>query len=385
MEEQSKKCRLCKNQLKERNPILQFHNMPSIAQNFPTKDQLGQDCGIDFSIYQCPYCGLIQILEKPVSYYKDVIRAVAVSQEMAEFRKVQFEKFLRENQLIGKRIIEIGAGAGEYMTLMEAAGAVVYGIEHRNTSVSAGKEKGLTLYQGYISSKEYAIGDSPFDGFYCMNYLEHVPELNEFLQGINYNLTEGGIGLIEVPNTDRIIQDAMFSEFMLDHLSYFTQETLKRVVEQNGFKVKSCEVVWNEYMISMVVEKRRKIDGTGFQKGEQTLIKEVNAFIEDMNVKGKKVAVWGAGHEALSILAIAQLRGRIDGVIDSADFKQNKYTPATHIPIYSPDRIKEQKIEAILVIAGSFTNEVCRIIKGINEEIICAIIEDNKIKLRSRE
>ena len=55
-----------------------------------------------------------------------------------------------------------------------------------------------------------------------MSYLEHLPDPNTVLQGISYNLNEDGIGLVEVPNFEMILEKNLYSEFIIDHLFYFT-------------------------------------------------------------------------------------------------------------------------------------------------------------------
>ena len=44
-------------------------------------------------------------------------------------------------------------------------------------------------------------------------------------------------------------------------------------------------------------------------------------------------------------------------------FKQDKYTPATHLPIVSPDALDSDPVEAVIVMAASYSDEVARIIR----------------------
>ena len=86
-------CRVCHNRLKH---LLTYENMPKAAQNFPDKDSLHKDKGIDLEVCQCTGCGLVQLSNEPVSYYKDVIRAAAFSEEMKVFRLTQFDNFIKK-------------------------------------------------------------------------------------------------------------------------------------------------------------------------------------------------------------------------------------------------------------------------------------------------
>ena len=108
-------------------------------------------------------------------------------------------------------------------------------------------------------SFDICLENSPFDAFFILNFFEHLPNPNSTLQSLYHNLSDDGIGLIEVPNFDMILRNNLFSEFIGDHLFYFTKETLKATLERNGFEVIECEEIWYKYIISAVVKKRKKL------------------------------------------------------------------------------------------------------------------------------
>jgi hypothetical protein len=58
-----------------------------------------------------------------------------------------------------------------------------------------------------------------------------------------------------------------------------------------------------------------------------------------------------------------QLADTIRYVVDSAPFKQGKYTPATHLPIVAPETLNSDPVDAVIVIAASYSDEVVRILR----------------------
>lgn len=375
-----KKCRCCKGIIKG-VPILEYQNMPGVAQNFPDKNTLNDDKGILLKVYQCQNCGLIQLLDEPVFYYRDVIRASAVSEEMKEFRSGYFRDFVDKYHLSGKKVIEIGTGKGEFLALMKQTGVDAFGIEHCRESVEACNETGLAVFEGYVDREDYEIPQAPFAGFFIMNFLEHIPDPTMFLQGICNNLTDDAVGLVEVPNTDMIIKNLMFSEFMLDHLMYFTKDTLTHLLEQNGFEVLECNSVWHDYCLAAVVKKRRALDLAVFYERQNEITRQIHDFIAVNAERGKKTAVWGAGHQALAVMALADLKGKIEFVVDSAVFKQHKYTPGTHIPIVSPAELESGKVGAVLVMAASYSDEVARIVRERYKGMTVGILRDDGLEI----
>ncbi|OGW41237.1 MAG: methyltransferase [Nitrospirae bacterium RBG_13_39_12] len=354
------KCRVCDNKFFEK-ALLRYENMPRAAQYLPDAESLETDKGVDLEVCQCSGCGLVQLNNDPVPYYKEVIRAAAFSEEMKDFRRKQFDSFIQKYSLKGKKIIEIGCGRGEYLSIIQQFGINAYGLEHSEESVMQCVKNGLKVLQGFIDSSTYRLDHAPFDAFIILNFLEHLPDPNSTLRGIYNNLTDDAVGLVEVPNFDMILRNKLFSEFTCDHLFYFTRETLNATLRLNGFEIIDCNEEWYEYIISAIVKKREKIDISHFYKYQAQLKNEIEEYIR--RFKDKRVAIWGAGHQALAIISLINLADKIKYVVDSAAFKQGKYTPATHVRIVSPDTLYSDPVDAVIVMAASYSDEVARIIR----------------------
>jgi SAM-dependent methyltransferase len=354
------RCRVCGHEF-FKEPLLKYSNMPCYAQYLPDAASLESDKGIDLEVCQCSGCGLVQLSNDPVPYYREVIRAAAFSDEMKGFRIGQFGSFIERYSLKGKKVIEIGCGRGEYLALMQRCGADTFGLEYLEESVMECRKNDLRVSKGFIDDSSYEMDNAPFDAFYILNFLEHLPDPSSTFRGIHNNLAEDAIGLVEVPNFDMILRNKLFSEFIGDHLFYFTGETLKGLLKLNGFEIVECNEVWYDYIISVVVRKKGRIEMSHFYSHQEQLKNEIDEYLS--RFKNKNVAIWGAGHQALAVISLANLTDKIRYVIDSAPFKQGKYTPATHIPIISPEMLDQDPVDAIIVMAGSYSDEVARIIK----------------------
>jgi len=333
-------CRVCGRKLFGK-PLLRYENMPKSAQYLPDKETLKNDKGVVLEVCQCSGCGLVQLNNKPVPYYREVIRASGFSKEMIDFRNKQFKDFVKKYNLKNKKIIEIGCGKGEYSQIMSKYSANTFGFD------------------GYIEKSDYKIKNYPYDAFFIMNFLEHLPNINDVLGGIYNNLSDNSVGIVEVPNFDMILKNNLFSEFVVDHLFYFTKETLENILKLNGFDILESEIVWHDYIISVVVKKRKILDLSKFYDCQNILKMDIEKYIS----KYKRVAIWGAGHQALAIMAMMNLGNKIKYVIDSATFKQGKYTPSTHIPIVAPDYLISNPVDAVLVMAAGYSDEVVKIIR----------------------
>jgi SAM-dependent methyltransferase len=352
-------CRLCQAVMPVA-PLIRLENMPAAAQYLPDAAGLAADQSVDLDILQCPACGLVQTGNDPVPYYRDVIRAAGFSDEMKDFRRQQFADFAGQYGLSGRKTVEIGCGRGEYLALLREAGLAAHGLEHDALAVRYCLEQGLSATQGFVDDPAAVIEGGPFDVFVALNFLEHWPDPVGGLRGIAGNLNAGGIGLVEVPNFDMILARGLFTEFISDHLCYFTRETLETTLRLAGFEVLACTEVWYGYILSAVVRKRAPCDVSAFVSRRSRLQAALNAFLERHAPGG--VAIWGAGHQALATLALLDLGGRVRYVVDSAPFKQNRYTAASHIPIVAPEHLLEDPVGAVIVMAASYSDEVAKIV-----------------------
>lgn len=354
--EQSR-CRVCGAAFWEK-PVAEFLNMPKSAQYMPTESELSGDQGIDLKVVQCKKCGLVQLSNEAVPYYREVIRAVSFSEEMKCFRRKQFAEFFDTYCLRGKKLLEVGCGDGTYLSLLNELDAQVFGTEYNEELAARCVQKKLKVMRVFPGDKGRQIGSGSFDAFFIFNFFEHLPNPTEMLDIIHENLSDGAVGIVEVPNFDMMVQQQLFSEFVVDHLMYFTKDTLRFALERSGFEVLQFNELWDEYIISATVRKRKKLE---IEDSLKDLKLEILDFIKahlDNNV-----AIWGAGHQALFIMAYCQLQEYIRFVIDSADFKQGKFTQVTHIPIIAPSEIEERKIRSILVMGAGYTDEIVKILR----------------------
>ena len=387
------RCRVCAGAFFA-EPLLRYRNMPGAAQHLPDATSLAADQGADLDVCQCSDCGLVQLANDPVPYWREVIRASAFSPEMGEFRRQQFRRFVEQFALSGKKVVEIGCGRGEYLSLMRQAGAAVYGVEFGAESARQCIRDGLPVEQGFVEHETTKLAHAPFAAFFILNFLEHLPDPNAVLRGVRNNLADGAVGLVEVPNFDMILRKNLFSEFIGDHVFYFTQATLNATMERNGFDIVTSDEIWHDYIISTVVRKRSSVDRhsrevapqaetprqpldlSGFSGQQARLKAELEAYIARFGAG--RVAVWGAGHQALAVLALAELGGKIRYVVDSAPFKQGKYTPATHVPIVAPEALAADPVEAVIVMAAAYSGEVAKIIRQrFGKRMAVAILHDS--------
>ena len=370
-------CRVCRLPL-GREPLLTFTGMPRAAQGFPTAETLTHDRAEDLVLSQCVGCGLVQIAGRPVSYFRDVIRAAAFSDEMRGFRQRQFRDWAIRHELIGEPVLEVGCGRGEYLALLRDAGLSVHGVEHSRGAVDACRAAGLPVSRLFLDREGQAVPEAPFAAFTSFNFMEHWPSPVRTLRAIHGNLRQGALGLVEVPNFDMILEKEIYSEFIRDHLSYFTRSTLAFALQAAGFEVLGCESIWHDYILSATVRRREPMDLAAQLARRELVTQSLRQFLD--RFAPSSVAIWGAGHQALATIALTGIAPAIRYVVDSAPFKQGKFTPATHLPIVSPERLRTDPVRAVIVMAAGYSDEIVRALRRDHAAATIAVLREHGLE-----
>ena len=417
-----KRCLACGENLEE---LAVFHNMPKSAQEFPTKEELATEKGMDLSLCQCRSCGLVQFDTEAVPYYKDVIRAGGGSSTMKALREDEYKKllsFLEKKEEKRPLILELGAGAGEFLAMWSGVESdsdkssdvssvtssdtasvtslstatnrsqklepYVLGIEHKKELVEKGQAAGLSLYQGFpeagfelknMEGKHLQSGktrpvEGLLDAMVQFNFLEHQPNPGEMLSFAYAHLKMGGYFLLTVPSFQYILDHRSYYELLRDHIANYSEESLLSLVQDQGFSLVESRVI-NRDTIEFLLEKREKESCTTFRslgqkvdikpilENEKAIQEDIQKHLEGLRKKGEKMAVWGASHQGLTLLSTTALQEEVAYIIDSAPFKQGKYSPASHLPIVDKSHFQKEPVEEILIVAPGYTEEIAGIIR----------------------
>ena len=201
------------------------------------------------------------------------------------------------------------------------------------------------------------------------------------LRCIYNNLKEQAYGLVTVPSFEYIIENGCYYELLRDHIANYTEETLRFVLEMNGFYVMECTMV-NRDTLSAIVKKKPRTDINVLAQNQTELTEELRQFVKEKKSSGKKTAVWGASHQGFTILSTTGIGDDMEYIIDSAPFKQGLFSPASHLRIVAPDHFFSEPVEVILVIAPGYSEEISRIIRdrfGSGVEI--AVLKSDKLDM----
>lgn len=348
-------CILCGQPLPNEN-FLCLPGMPTCAQNIPDRDSLHDDTRMDLNLFQCSSCGLVQLDCDPVPYYRDVIRAGGGTKTMTDLRRAQYGHFIDKCSLVGKRILEVGCGQGEFLEMLEGFNVHGFGIENNQLLVDLATRKGLTVYRDFAEDDGHDLQGAPYDAFMQFNFIEHQPDPNGMVRCIRENLVPMGVGLVTAPSFEYIRNDCVY-EVMRDHLAYYSERTLSFLFEKNGFDVLERGVV-NKDTVYVIVRKQEHLTRDTFKTNYAQIKNSLNSFVDKMAKSGRRLSFWGASHQCFTAASFLSCPEKVESIVDSAKFKQGKFSPASHIPIVAPEQFFASPSDSLLILAPGYTDEI---------------------------
>lgn len=405
------------------SPLMTLDDMPASAQNIPAASELAEDHPLSLTLCQCPSCGLVQFDTEPVDYYRDVIRAGGGTRTMTRLRHEEYARLLtamQEHHIHGRRIVEVGCGRGEFLRMWQnlaedpegaaalardqerdplsgqpnAAPLHLVGLEHKPSLVeeaNAVADKKYRVYEGFATG-DVRYPEGPFDAFVQFNFLEHQPDPCDMLRNIGRNLKPQALGLITVPSFEYILRYNGYYELLRDHIANYTEFTLQKLLQDCGFELLSMDLV-NRDTIEAIVRKAdpdelselhysgRLIDVSALRDSYDRLSSSVNAHIDHLSESRRTMAIWGASHQGFTLAATTKLGGRVEYIIDSAPFKQGRFSPASHIPIVAPDYAVAHPVDEILIVAPGYTDEIAGIIRErFDENVRILVLRTDRIE-----
>jgi SAM-dependent methyltransferase len=142
-----------------------------------------------------------------------------------------------------KKVLDIGAGVGVFVSYVRDAGYEAEGIEPALEPSAAARTRGLNVHTANLS--EWASSTSrhsTYDVVVMLNVLEHVPDPAAFVDDCVRLLVPGGALVVRVPNDFSEFQAAAHEKVggdpwwicAPDHVNYFDVESLRNFLQMFG-------------------------------------------------------------------------------------------------------------------------------------------------------
>jgi SAM-dependent methyltransferase len=320
-------------------------------------------------LVRCQKCDLYQLGDLsvvPEEYYEDYIMTTSFSKQINEYidnlAKYIVDKYRLKNGLV----YEVGCGDGIFCEYLIKHGADTIGVEPSTTFGKLAERKNIKVIYDYFS-EDLNIPEKGVDAIVSRAVFEHLKNPNKVLKAMHKFLKDDGIGMIEVPSFEKALKFDRYYDIFSDHVAYYTKQSLVNLISLNNFKVLEVFDSYNDEFIVIIFKKdndnEEKKFVSKYEEYKKDFIEKINMFIRDR----KSVCMWGAGAKGLALLSMCNLNdSTIKFIVDSDINKIGKYSPGSHIEIFSPDVLKEKYVDVIIISAMAYEKEIRDYLKGIN-------------------
>ncbi len=407
-------CRFCKNPLE--HMFVDLGKTPLANSYLSKESDFEIEKEIPLNALVCQKCFLVQVdeYEKPEDIFNNYAYFSSYSTSWLEHTKKfvteMIEKFNISNN---DQIIEIASNDGYLLKNFKERNIPVLGIEPASNVAKIAENSGIptiTSFFGTETVENIVNSGKKADILIAFNVLPHVPNLNDFVLGMKNILTKNGIIIIQFSAyLLDVIKKCEFDMVYHEHFSYFSLFTLKKIFESFNLEIfdvkeilvhggslrlflkssKNKEIAINENVEKLL--KKEKDYGLQeistylkFQNNVENSKKYIQEFFIKAKEQKKKIVCYGAAAKGNTVLNYCKIsKNDIDYVVDISPYKQGKFMPGTHIPIFSPEKIKETKPDYIVILAWNLKDEIIQQInfnKGWDGKFVVLIPEVKILK-----
>lgn len=276
-------------------------------------------------------------------------------------------------------ILDLGCSTGGLLSIFKERGfQSLLGIDPSPACVNSVKR--LFGVDANVSNFSELTTEKTCDLVILSEVLEHIVDLQGILAKIRSIISDNGYLFIEVPDSGRWEAQisAPFQQFSVEHINYFSQDSLNNLLLKNGFSTSACRDVdyisekINEPVIMLLATKNSAaIENNNLKKDTvQPVRKYVAKCLEnDKMLKAllaeklsgiDRIIVWGVGTHTLRLLEHGLDIRKIQYFVDS----NPRYTGKTisGLIIKVPGDIREQDTP-IIVSTFLYQDEITNQIK----------------------
>lgn len=365
--------------------------MSPLCESYVKPEQLNQmEPFYPLHVYVCDRCFLVQLQEyvSPNQIFSDYAYFSSYSDTWLQHAKDYTEKMVERLQLhTQSQVVEIASNDGYLLQYFVAMGLPVLGIEPAANVAEVAIKKGIPTVVKFFGQKtagELVSKGKRADLLVGNNVLAHVPDINDFVQGMKMLLNTGGVITMEFPHLMRLMLGNQFDTIYHEHFSYLSLLTATKIFAAHGLTIFDVEELSThggslriyachsedtfKPVSQQLKELRSREENAGFtdlqhyfsfaNKVKETKFKLLD-FLINAKRQGKLIAGYGAPGKGNTLLNYCGIRADfIDYTVDRSPYKQGNFLPGTHIPIFHPDTIKDTKPDYILILPWNLKDEI---------------------------
>jgi len=324
----------------------------------------------------CDSCGLHQLLHEieESEFYTDYMTPSNWKKEPHVSKLVEH---LLDLVNLDDLIIDIGCNDGKFLLELERRGFTkLHGVEPTKNMARHAQEAGLKVTNDYFDmelAKNLVREHGEFKVVIVRQVLEHIVDIKGFLDSARSLLSDRGVLVIEVPDSEINFSHSDYGVWE-EHVNYFTQASLTRILEEMGWEIKkwyrSVFSGWCQTFIATPSEVRHQEENKLIRAEVDSEVSDfdlwtanyiifknkVNGAVNKLIGESGRVGLFGVGSRSISTLFSIDLINRLTSAYDDSQEKVGKYIPNAKIKISSTASVDDDEID-LLLLGVNYENE----------------------------
>ncbi len=283
-------------------------------------------------------------------------------------------------------VIEVASNDGYLLKNFVAAGIPCLGIEPTAGTAAAAQALGIPVrreFFGEALGRRLARDGQRADLIVGNNVYAHVPNINDFTRGLTAVLKPEGTVTLEFPHLMRLIEQTQFDTIYHEHFSYLSLTAVNHIFSAAGLRLWDVEelsthggslrvygchtaaAITSTDRVNSLLTREDQFGVTRlgtyseFQKRADRVKDDLLAFLIEQKRAGRRVAAYGAAAKGNTLLNYAGVKpDLLPYVCDAAGSKQGKFMPGSHIPIRSPEALRERPPNDLVILPWNIAQEV---------------------------
>lgn len=374
--------------------------MSPLANSYIKPEQLNRmEPFFPLHVYVCEKCLLVQLQQfsTPHDIFSDYAYFSSFSDSWLAHAKAYADMIVSRFRLDrSSKVVEIASNDGYLLQNFVARGISALGVEPASNIAEVAKKKGIHTKVAFFGEKtalDLAAEGWVADLIIGNNVLAHVPDLNDFVNGLRVLLKPTGLITMEFPHLIQMMQQNQFDTIYHEHFSYFSFLAVEQVFARHGMKLFDVEELsthggslriyachkddTSKPVGERAKELKSREEAAGFGQPNHYLSfgsrveatkRKLLSFLISAKQEGKQVVGYGAPAKGNTLLNYCGVRtDLIDYTVDRSPHKQGHFLPGVHIPIYEPERVRDTRPDYLLILPWNIREEVMQQMSYIRE------------------
>jgi SAM-dependent methyltransferase len=379
-------CLLCRSQAVEEFLDL---GITALANKFLAREELSlPEPAYPLKVGFCHTCHHVQLTEivPPKAMFEDYLYVSSASDTLKDhlydLSDIVVERFRLGHENL---VIDIGCNDGTLLSGFRRHGVQVLGVDPAANLAALTRDHGINRYVGFFtaeSAKEILHQWGPAKAITATNTFPHIPELQDFVEGIKTVLAPGGVFVIEAHYLLDLLEQAAFDTIYHEHVSYWALGPMVYLFERAGMEVTDVERLSlhhgqirifvqrnGEGAVKPSIDKLLKMERSigldkfatyqEFARKSHKIKLDLHRFLKTLRLEGKDLAGYGAPAKGNTLLSFLEIGPEtLTYIADRSALKQGRFTPGSHIPVVPPERLLEDQPDYCLLLAWNFAEEI---------------------------